>query len=151
MSQVDIAWAAGLFEGEGSVGMSSSQRQPRVQLVSTDEDVVRRFVEIIGRGNVRGYHKTAAHHKDYWQWSVQSKDDVLYVLNLLWPYLGERRRERAIEVIERASKMRDAANHCNRGHDLEDPDNVYVHRKTGKRYCRACRLHRQRERRVAFT
>ena len=135
--ELKVAWAAGLFEGEGSCCITDG-RQPRVQLASTDEDVVRRFVAIVGRGRVR-FHERTNGNKDVWHWSVQGRDDVLYVLNLLWPFLGERRRERAYELIERASKMHDEKGFCKRGHDLSVEVNVYRHRKTGKRYCAICR------------
>lgn len=137
---IEIAWAAGLFEGEGSCFIGSGQRQPRVSLQMTDEDAVRRFHAAIGRGNVRAYEPVGNQHKATWQWSVQSKDDVLFVLALLWPYLGDRRREAAAEVIERAAKMNDGRGFCKRGHDLSDPAHCYIHRKTGKRSCRTCRV-----------
>lgn len=144
-SQVEVAWAAGLFEGEGSCGIGSGQRQPRLQLVMTDRDVVDRFAEVIGVGNVRTYHRPP--NKRYWQWSVQSQSDVLHVLNLLWPYLGQRRLQAATEVIERAIRMNDSAGFCRQGHDLNLAGNSYLHRKTGKRHCIPCRSRRVRERR----
>lgn len=48
----EIAWAAGLFEGEGCMTRSGSQKVMR--LVSTDEDTVRRFWEIVAVGKVYG-------------------------------------------------------------------------------------------------
>lgn len=147
-NDVEIAWAAGLFEGEGSCYVGhAGQRQPIVVLSMTDEDVVRRFARIIGRGNVQSYRRPP--RKRYWRWSVQSKDDVLAVLGVLWPLLGARRQEAATEVIERAAKMRDGAGYCKRGHDLSDPKNLYIHQKTGNRHCRPCRDERGRVRRLA--
>lgn len=144
----DVAWAAGLFEGEGSCFVGSGQRQPIVSLVMTDEDVVRRFARILGVGNVHSY--ATPPRKRYWRWSVQSKDDVLVVLGLLFPFLGERRAARAAEVIERATKMtarNGLRTHCKRGHAFADPGVLYIHKKTGKRYCRRCRLDYLAERR----
>jgi hypothetical protein len=144
-----IAWAAGLFEGEGSCYLTQAgNRQPRVSLEMTDEDAVRRFQRAIGKGNVRAY-SSAPPRKNRWQWSVQSKDDVLSVLGLLWPYLGERRLEAATEVIERAAKLNDGDGFCHRGHDLTDLRHLYVHRKTGKRHCRTCRSASSERRRVS--
>ena len=146
-SDLDIAWAAGLYEGEGSAMiLAAPQCQPRVALNMTDEDVVRRFAAIFGRGNVRRYEGKNG-RLPQWQWSVQSGPDVVYVLALLWPHLGERRRERATEVMERALKIgepRHGGGHkstgfCKRGHDLNDPEHAYYQLKTGKRMCRTCR------------
>ena len=137
--RIEFAWAAGLFEGEGSCFVGGKgNRQPRVALNMTDEDVVRRFAATIGRGNVRFYERPEP-NQPVWQWSVQSAADVLYALGLLWPYLGERRRASATEVLERASKMCEDKGFCKRGHDLSLPEHLYVHQKTGKRHCRTCR------------
>jgi hypothetical protein len=59
-SAEEIAWAAGLFEGEGCISyIRPWGREPDIQaaLAMTDEDVVRRFDEIVDRGRVYGpYH-----------------------------------------------------------------------------------------------
>jgi hypothetical protein len=53
-SAEEIAWAAGLFEGEGSITRfgRSGKFDLRVSLNMTDEDVVRRFDAIVDRGKV---------------------------------------------------------------------------------------------------
>src|SRR5207245_5183125 len=51
-SAEDIAWAAGLFEGEGSITQSGGR--VRLSLKMTDEESVRRFAKIIQRGTVYG-------------------------------------------------------------------------------------------------
>lgn len=134
----DIAWAAGLFEGEGCTFVGkTNNRQPRVSIEMTDEDVVRRFAHIVGRGNVRAYDRGL--NKATWQWSVQSGDDVRVVLGMLWPYFGDRRRAKATEVLERAATIGDGTGFCKHGHDLSLPEHLYLHVKTGKRHCRTCR------------
>ena len=99
-----IAWAAGLFEGEGCITSHAgatklSPRYLRLALASTDEDVVRQFHEIVGLGSVGGPYgpykgKTK---KPHWQWhaATQKADQALTVL---LPYLGERRQAKAEEV-----------------------------------------------------
>lgn len=146
-TDVQIAWAAGLFEGEGSCFVGSGQRQPIVSLVTTDQDIAERFATIIGIGNVYSYDRPP--NKRYWRWSVQSRDDVLRVLGILFPLLGERRQQAASEVIERATKVNDGEGYCHAGHDLSDPQHLYVHQKTGKRHCRTCRDERRRVLRLA--
>lgn len=150
-SEAQIAWAAGLFEGEGTATFSKDQRQPRLSIAMTDEDVVRRFAMIVGRGNVRRYEPYQPNRQPQWQWSVQSGPDVVYVLGLFIDYLGQRRRARAEQVLVVASeigKPRDGgggyypSGRCKRGHDLSDPAHLYVHPKTGKRHCRTCRRDR---------
>lgn len=134
--RLDIAWAGGLFEGEGSASIVSGSRQPSLQLVTTDEDVIVRFAEIVGRGTVRYYERQE--NKDIWQWSVQSKADVLHVANLLTPYLGQRRTMQMAKVRRRALELLPASErtHCKRGHPLSG-SNLYLW--GGKRGCRTCR------------
>lgn len=144
-----IAWASGLFEGEGSCGLLGGQRQPVAQLSMTDEDVVERFARIVGRGAVHSYRSNqrtthGGQRKQQWRWSVQSAEDVGHVLGLLWPFLGERRKEQAYYVMERCGSIGDERGFCKNGHDLSDSTHCYLHRKTGKRHCRTCRTAYQR-------
>jgi hypothetical protein len=50
VTELEIAWLAGLLEGEGSF-MSpapSEPRQPRISIVMTDEDVIQRVAGLVG-------------------------------------------------------------------------------------------------------
>lgn len=152
---INVAWAAGLFEGEGTTfltkprmrGQTAYSRQCVVALVMTDEDIVRRFAVVVGVGSVHVRSKRPP-RKTAYQWTVSDAADVLHVLGLLWPYLGERRQERAAEVMEHAATLVEHRGFCKRGHDLSDPQHLYVHKKTGKRHCRTCRIEGSRRRRV---
>jgi hypothetical protein len=96
----EIAWAAGLFEGEGCI--SHLQRgggffDVQVAVVMTDEEVVRRFDTIVNRGRVYGpYHppSSGARRKPFWRWVAQG-DVAQDVLELLGPWLMSRRRKQA--------------------------------------------------------
>jgi len=73
MLTLDTAWAAGLFEGEGSVcwlnmSTTNQRRVPNLGLSTTDEDVIRRFHSIVGVGFVYGpYSNSGVGDKPYWQ------------------------------------------------------------------------------------
>ena len=86
-------WAAGLFEGEGSVVARGG-----LSLGMTDEDVVRRFQSVIGLGTVglsakQRQHYTGKYGKPFWHWRVNHRDDIIAVAELLYPHLGVRRRQ----------------------------------------------------------
>jgi len=49
-TEVERAWAAGIFEGEDTITMSGSFFSPRLKLSMTDFDVIERFHEIVGCG-----------------------------------------------------------------------------------------------------
>jgi hypothetical protein len=106
----EIWWARGLWEGEGSFtlrkplikpGQKVRYRQPVARMNMTDEDTVRRFHRAIGFGSVRGpIRETKASHKPYYLWTVTGFEGVQALIAMLWPGLGERRRQRATEVLQ---------------------------------------------------
>jgi hypothetical protein len=104
---IQIAWAAGLFEGEGSITMrlenpkgfgSSIYERVVLQLSMTDQDVVKRFAAIVG-GTV---HEQTRANKPSWKplyyWSIEGTQHVEDIIEAFWPYLGERRKATAIDL-----------------------------------------------------
>lgn len=96
-----IAWAAGLFEGEGCSSWSNSNRHVSLQLATTDEDVVKRFKRAIGNlGNINGPYKPKnPKAKPYWLWSETKYPNVVAISNKLRPFLGERRIAKLDQVL----------------------------------------------------
>jgi|TARA_B000000557_G_C20802377_1_gene456166 hypothetical protein len=91
-----IEWAAGLFEGEGTIYRVRSSKTPRwcIRIKMTDLDVLEDFHATVGRGNLNGPHHSPSmkpHHKPFWHWETNKKDDVITVLSSLKPFLGYRR------------------------------------------------------------
>jgi hypothetical protein len=96
----DIAWAAGLFEGEGC--FTSTRRvnlTPRAELRTTDIDVLQRFARIVRVGTIRSERASGPrHHKPVWAWSAGGANAIA-VAELLLPHLGARRTKRANLLI----------------------------------------------------
>jgi hypothetical protein len=103
----EIAWAAGLFEGEGCIAyaeqITSGKRYgyPRVSLAMTDLDVLEHFKQVLGFGNITPQRRYAAHHKPSWVWSAAGFQWSQALVAMFWPWLGNRRRSRAIDVLTR--------------------------------------------------
>jgi hypothetical protein len=101
-----VAWAAGLFEGEGCITscrqLSTNGRytyQPKLSLEMTDKEIVEKFTEVTEfKGVIYVRVKSNPKHKTTYSWTLSRKKDCKDVLQLLWPYLGERRRAQAIEL-----------------------------------------------------
>lgn len=94
---LEVAWAAGLFEGEGCFGSYPRGRKHGTQarLSMTDRDVVERFAKIVGMGTVRGpVDRGNKEWKPIWEWYVQRASEVRAVVALFRPWLGERRLAR---------------------------------------------------------
>ena len=98
MTDTEVAWTAGLFEGEGCI-FQGKPTTILLQLTSTDEDVVRRFATVVGLGNFRK-KKTGplVNRKPQYLWGC-STGDALYLLNRWLPWFGSRRTEKALSAI----------------------------------------------------
>jgi len=110
MVAVDLAWAAGIFEGEGCIYQYRGRgyQYPRLKVGMTDEDIVRRFHEIVGCGSVTRFNSPAHEkrgNKPVWVWTAGRTEDVARVAGMLWPWLGERRRAKAVEVLDAPRKV----------------------------------------------
>jgi hypothetical protein len=87
----EIAWAAGLFEGEGSITQRGGMMV--ASLKSTDEETPLRFCRIVRGGTVYGpgpYRNKSAdgfRRKPFWVWVAESVD-LLETLRLVLPWLG---------------------------------------------------------------
>jgi hypothetical protein len=101
----ELAWAAGLFDGEGSVGayVAGTPRKIdgsralglRAVIVQTDPQVLRRFqVAVQGLGRVTGPRVTHRdNEKPIWNWGCYTFEHTQAVLAMLWNYLSPVKRE----------------------------------------------------------
>lgn len=98
----DVAWAAGLFEGEGcfSTTKHSSGVYPRASLKTTDLDVLERFHKIVGVGTIVRDNRRVGSlgNKTLYTWRVQNIEGFKVAANMLRPYLGKRRLARLNEI-----------------------------------------------------
>lgn len=98
----EIAWAAGVLEGEGYfssiVQSNSPRREPRVGLHMCDLDVVEQVAKIFGYS--RPFRKDPAprSHKTVYrvEW-VGSR--AIGIMMTVYQFMGQRRRQRIREVI----------------------------------------------------
>jgi hypothetical protein len=95
---MNIAWMAGLFEGEGSIYFDKSNKQWRMKLKMTDEDVVNRFHKYSGCGKV--YYEPNKNFKPAWNWVLFRQKEVKDFLIQLLPYFGERRACKALNALD---------------------------------------------------
>jgi hypothetical protein len=95
----DLAWAGGLFEGEGCFTFRRTDGRAGVATISmTDEDTLRRFHDVVGFGVLHQLTRSPS-HKPLWRWDARSFEHIQCLVAFLWPWLGSRRRKRAREVL----------------------------------------------------
>ena len=103
-SDIEIAWAAGLFEGEGWATWNTrkhGQYMAYLGVRMTDKDVLQTFHKIVGeRGTIcEPKDKTfPSNYKKTYQWGAQGKTAV-EIATILYPYMHERRKTRFREVF----------------------------------------------------
>lgn len=100
-SRETMAWAAGLFEGEGCFTRASSNpRNIAAALRMTDRDVVRRFQDVVGVGTIYASPPQQKGWKKQWCWKVGSFEDVQAVAVFLWPWLHSRRKRKIVKILK---------------------------------------------------
>ncbi len=149
------AWAAGLFEGEGSVihwwwhgaMRDRGNWQRGLTLTMTDEDIVRRFHRVVGAGRIVTRLKAEAHYKPQWEWRCTRWAETESTLRRLLPWLGKRRKEAAEALLANPANphpgpMANYKTHCVNGHAFTE-ENSFVNSR-GRRGCRTCARKAQR-------
>jgi len=108
----EIAWAGGLFEGEGTIVLTQRRTHPskqaHVQVRMADADSLLRYTQALGLPEPKPLqYRRLLHHKQLWYSSVSGRGEAVRVLTLLYPYLGARRRAKAREVLDWAQNEED--------------------------------------------
>lgn len=103
-----FAWAAGLFDGEGSTELHTRRTPDRAwfglrsRVSQSDANgvpaVLRRFQLIVKCGRIDG-PTSGEGYEDAYKWEAGA-DETLRMLPLIWPWLGIVKRVQAIEVIK---------------------------------------------------
>lgn len=86
-----IAWAAGIFEGEGCF-VFNKDKAKLMSVTSTDFDVLLKLEQNFG-GLIREQKKRNPKWKDCWVWNIRGKDAKSFYF-CIKPYLLERRSKR---------------------------------------------------------
>lgn len=97
MKPEELAWAAGLLEGEGSFSWRTS-KSPHISCAMTDLDVLERLRSLLG-GNIVVATKSQPHHKQAWVWYLGGTP-AIDVMRQLSPLMGSRRHDKIEQVIQ---------------------------------------------------
>ena len=93
----NLAWAGGLFEGEGCISKANKHSvRLDVGIHQRDLDVLRRFKRILGTGKIYGPYKNKMVF-----WIAFGREVSTAVLLDLWPFLGRRRKKKVLEFLPR--------------------------------------------------
>jgi hypothetical protein len=100
MSAAELAWVAGIFEGEGHVHAERGHAERiRVGVASSDRDVLDRIVAFTGVGKVYGPYVERKGHKPMYRYWCSHPVNAVALLRALLPWLCVRRTERITELL----------------------------------------------------
>lgn len=127
-----IAWAAGVFEGEGCISRHSANNgrpitdRPAWSLTvsMTDLDVLQRLYKAVRAGRINGPY--AGVNKPKWQWAAGSRADISKVLKLFLPFLCKRRAAKARQCLKEIKPLL----HVRRGRPARSTDPKNIRRRT---------------------
>jgi hypothetical protein len=162
LSDVEVAWIAGLFEGEGSSVLGTCKyvdpatgklrvAGARVSVSMTDRDVIERLERFFPCTNGIYVRRKVEkpHYKTQYVWRLGQRDQVRTFLRTVLPYLGERRTAQALTVlayVEDPAKGNGSQHrnkkHCPQGHLYDEANTILKPQRNGhgySRHCRACR------------
>ena len=98
-----IEWAAGLFEGEGTLTYDKSSNCWRLRIEMTDLDTLEDFHAAVGYvGNLSSLNKPPSrpdHCKSTATWATGAKHVIFDLVMLFYNYLGSRRQAKAKEFM----------------------------------------------------
>lgn len=108
LSETEIAWIAGILEGEGYFGIDNRSKDryetskippaPFIKISMVDEDIIQRLSKLLDKSYFSPSRKTVT-GKQVYTLHIGEKEKVLFILQKILPYMGVRRGERITECI----------------------------------------------------
>ena len=137
-------WAIGLFEGEGCISFFYKKKDlsPRMHmsLMSTDEDVIRRFLATVKVGSICGPYKLSGGRKPAWKWDACSHANIRKLLVPWLPQLCARRALKAKEALQFLDQKQEVKSKCKFGHPWTKETTLYLSKKKpNARRCKVCK------------
>lgn len=120
LDPIQLAWAAGLFDGEGTTMAAARTGRPgyfRLEMSVPQcghgvmPEVLLRFqVAVLGMGNITG-----PNDDDMYFWPAASFSEVQATVAVLWPHLGLVKRAQAAAAMRTVQRQYDSGAYASRG------------------------------------
>ena len=101
-TEAEIAWVAGLYEGEGTTGtMGVNRAYVNVRIVIRELEVLERVRQIVGCGGIyrRENDKRPCNSITH-VWILSKQAEVDGFIDTVWPWLSSRRKQQFYDVLE---------------------------------------------------
>ena len=137
-NMIDVAWLAGILEGEGSFHCQDNGTSAMIKLSMSDIDVVERAARILGyNGKMMEYTP----NKGKRMYTIQMYGDIsIQWMMTLYTLMGERRREkiRSILILWKDYEKKPLRTTCRRGHEVIEDNAILL--PTGTYACKKCKV-----------
>jgi hypothetical protein len=140
LTETQIAWIAGLLEGEGYFGIdkrsekryanSQAPASPFIKIAMVDEDIIARLSSYLDKPYYLPTRLTNK-GKQVYQLHIGEKEKVLWLLQRIRPYMGERRGAKVdeclsllndwVEWVEKGGRSKQAS-YANKMKQLKQPN-----------------------------
>lgn len=99
-TDVNIAWVAGIIEGEGNFNLRKDSKSARIRVRMTDKDVLDKLLQITKIGKINGpYKRNNPKWKDSWDWTVGIKKEFIELSYAILPWLLSRRKSVCLYIL----------------------------------------------------
>ena len=98
ISDAEIAWVAGILEGEGCWTHRNARTHWWIAVRMTDKDIIDRLEAVTGVGQISPARPQKSNYKMAWAWQVSVQPHREWLTTIVWPWLGERRRAKIREL-----------------------------------------------------
>lgn len=102
----ELAWAAGFFDGEGSIYTSvmgrsnNSSKNIHLDIAQIHPFVLERFIRAVGIGKLYGpYAPKTKNSRQYWRYTASGYASCQAVVGLLWNWLSPVKQEQASTAL----------------------------------------------------
>jgi hypothetical protein len=98
-SELEAAWCAGFFDGEGCIVIALVHRTTHVltiSLANSNQGAIRKMEQVLG-GKVYDRPRQQAHYRDQWRWHATG-DEAAVILQRLLPYLIAKTPQAALGI-----------------------------------------------------
>jgi hypothetical protein len=125
LSEIEIAWLAGLFEGEASFGIdnrkiqkykvSTSPAAPFIKIAMVDEDVISKVSKLLNKSYFSPRRLTVTQKKVF-ICHIGDRLTVQYILINIFPYMSQRRSlqiQRCLDLITQWEEWKKNRNKIN--------------------------------------
>jgi hypothetical protein len=101
MTETELAWLAGLLEGEGTFTINyvkGKSDQPCIEVKMVDLDVIERACALMGRVSVYARKPDQTGHQIQYRVRLRGKR-AAHLMRQLLPHMGKRRQARIREIL----------------------------------------------------